>query len=394
MTPEGLLFDAAIAGAGPAGAACAAVLARAGWRVLLADASMEHGARIGENLPPSVFHLLAELGLRDAVRADGHRACPGGWSCWGGGRAEASDTLRHLQGDGVQLDRARFDERLRYSAVQAGVQLRPSTHLQIDQPAAGSEPHLLRARPAFGEAERLATRWFIDATGRSATGARRLGARRERHDTLIAFHQRLESAGHGDCDRGRDRDGRTWIEAVEDGWWYSVLLPAGERVVSFLGDADLVDHRALLAGDGLWRKLQAAEHLRALCTSHGYRPAALAQGADACSSELDRAAGHRWLAVGDAALAFDPLSSKGIGNALYTGLCAARAILAHDGGDAQATARYASHLRAIHHAYRTQLAAVYAQERRWAGKPFWARRHARAPSGHEARPSPAAATLA
>ncbi len=386
MNAAGTVFDAAIAGAGPAGAACAAVLARAGWRVLLADAEGERDARIGENLPPAVFHLLAELGLREAVRADGHRPCLGSWSSWGDASGRASDTLRQLQGDGVQLDRARFDARLRAAALLDGVRFWPSTHLQIDRPAEDGHPHAIRARAASGgDTLQVGARWFIDATGRAAAPACRLGARRERHDALLAFHLRLESNGRS------DRDGRTWIEAVEDGWWYSVLLPGGERVVSFLGDADLVDRRRLLSGDGLWSQLQSTEHLRALCAAHGYRPCAAVQGADACSSELDQPAGHRWLAVGDAAQAFDPLSSKGIGNALHTGLCAARAMLAAEGGDAGATGRYAAHLRDIHRVYRAQLAAVYAQERRWAVRPFWARRHARA----VAAPHPsAAATLA
>lgn len=38
------------------------------------------------------------------------------------------------------------------------------------------------------------------------------------------------------------------------------------------------------------------------------------------SSRLDRAAGEDWLAVGDAASAWDPLSSQGVYRALVTGL--------------------------------------------------------------------------
>ncbi|WCM91326.1 tryptophan 7-halogenase [Acidovorax sp. NCPPB 2350] len=367
--PSSAPFDAAIAGGGPAGAACAIALARAGWRVLLADAGGDRPARIGENLPPAVFSLLDELGLRARVLAGGHRPSHGAQSFWGDAAGQASDTLRHLQGDGLQLDRARFDAGLRKAAALVGAQVRGATHLQVEQPAREGAPHHIRARGSEGPGPDLHARWFIDATGRGATPACRLGARRLRHDALLAFHLRLESPGHG------DRDGRTWVEAVEDGWWYSVLLPGGERVVAFQGDADLLDRRALLADGGLWRKLQAAPQLRALCAAHGYHPAGAAQGADAGSSELDHAAGHRWLAAGDAALAFDPLSSKGIGNALYTGLRAAQAMLAHEGGDAQAPARYAEHVRAIHRVYRAQLAEVYGMERRWAGAPFWARRH-------------------
>ncbi|WP_175525955.1 tryptophan 7-halogenase [Paracidovorax konjaci] len=379
---SGAPFDAAIAGGGPAGAACAIVLARAGWRVLLADAGDGSVARVGENLPPAVFSLLAELGLRDQVLADGHRPSHGSWSFWGDSAGHASDTLRHLQGDGLQLDRAGFDARLRGAASLAGAQVCLATHLQIDPPAQGAPRHHIRARQAGGATDAAEARWFVDATGRASAPSIRLGAQRIGHDALIAFHQRLRSPGHG------DRDGRTWVEAVPDGWWYSALLPGGDRLVALLGDADLLDRRELLADGGLWRRLQSTERLSALCTAHGYQPGAAAQGADASSSELDRAAGKRWLAVGDAALAFDPLSSKGIGNALYTGLRAAQAMLAEDGGDALATARYAGHLRSIHHVYRAQLAHVYAAEQRWASAPFWARRHA-------ARlPLPVAATLA
>lgn len=381
----GAPFDAAIAGGGPAGAACANVLARAGWRVLLADAGEGNVARVGENLPPAVFSLLAELGLREQVLADGHRPSHGSWSFWGDSAGQASDTLRHLQGDGLQLDRACFDARLRSAASLAGAHVCQATHLQIEPPAQGVPMHRIRARQAGGATDAVEARWFVDATGRASAPSIRLGAQRIGHDALIAFYQRLQSPGHG------DRDGRTWVEAVEDGWWYSALLPGGDRLVALLGDADLLDRRELLADGGLWRRLQSTGHLSALCTAHGYQPCTAAQGADASSSELDHAAGKRWLAVGDAALAFDPLSSKGIGNALYTGLRAAQAMLAEDGGDALATARYAAHLRSIHHVYRAQLAQVYAAERRWAAAPFWARRHARGSAG---LPPPAAATLA
>ena len=45
------------------------------------------------------------------------------------------------------------------------------------------------------------------------------------------------------------------------------------------------------------------------------------------SSRIDRTAGPNWLAVGDAATAFDPLASQGIYHALFSASNAARAIL-------------------------------------------------------------------
>lgn len=122
----------------------------------------------------------------------------------------------------------------------------------------------------------------------------------------------------------------------------------------FLSDPDPAVRRTLLQDGGLWRKLAQAPRLHALCTEHRWRPSAHAQGTDASSIELRRAGGERWLVVGDAALTFDPLASKGIATALYTGLRAAATIAAVDHGDATAINAYVQHLRGIHLLYRDQ----------------------------------------
>lgn len=364
--------EVVIAGGGPAGAAAAIALARAGRDVLLVAGSDDSGFKIGEGLPPNARALLRELGVLERVLADGHRTSPGTCAFWGSATAHANDFLFQLHGHGLQLDRSRFDAMLRDAAARSGTEVLPDALVRIAVPGDATRPHRLALRPVdaqtHAEAESIEADWLIDATGRSATLARALGARRIACDGQIAFHQRLRCTGDD------DHDGRTWVEAVEEGWWYSVLLPSRERLVAFLTDADLCDHRRLLDGDGLWHALADAPHLHALCTAHGYAPASQARGADASGSYLDRAAGERWLAVGDAALAFDPLSSKGIANAMYTGLRAADALHRHDRGDAGAMDAHAQHLLDVHRVYREQLRAFHAMERRWSHAPYWARR--------------------
>ncbi|MBX3711434.1 MAG: tryptophan 7-halogenase [Lysobacter sp.] len=364
--------DVVIAGGGPAGAAAAIALARTGRDVLLVAGSDAAGFKVGEGLPPNARSLLRDLGVLERTLTDGHRASPGTCAVWGDITPHANDFLFQLHGHGLQLDRTRFDAMLRDAAMQAGAEILPDARVRIMAPGDSTRPHRLALQPVDGQTyagiESIDADWLIDATGRAASLARALGARRIAHDAQIAFHQRLRSA------RDDDQDGRTWVEAVENGWWYSVLLPSRERLVAFLTDADLCDHRRLLYGDGLWRALVDAPALHALCTAHGYAPASRASGADASGCHLDLASGERWFAVGDAALAFDPLSSKGIANAIYTGLRAADALFHHESGDAAALDGYARHLLDIHRVYREQLRAFHAMETRWPEAPYWSRR--------------------
>ena len=164
------------------------------------------------------------------------------------------------------------------------------------------------------------------------------------------------------------------VEAEPDGWWYTALLPTGERVVALLTDSDLIDGPSALSCGGFLSRLNGSRQVRTLLSAHGYSIHGEPRGVDAGSARLDRFEGRGWLAVGDAALSLDPLSSQGILTALYTGLRGAQAldgVLSGDGGLLRA---YAARLEAVYAAYRRNLAAHYAAEGRWPDRPFWRRR--------------------
>jgi flavin-dependent dehydrogenase len=368
-------FHAVVAGGGPAGAAAALALVRGGRRVLLVDDRPRAEFRIGEALAPAAKPLLRDLGVLARVLPDGHLPRHGNLSSWGSPELHASDFIFDPNGHGFSLQRARFDAALRQGAAGAGADVRTGARVaSAERDGDGGWRVALRA-PDGGE-EAVRCDWLVDATGRSAALARQNGAARTQHDGLVAFFARFAPEREG------DRDARTLIESAPGGWWYTALVPGGERVVAWLTDADLADRAALLTGAGFMAMLDRSRHVSAVLRKHGYSIAARPRGADASSARLDRFVGEGWIGAGDAALSFDPLSSQGILTALYTGMRAGQALHAHLGGDAAALPAYADRLEQIHRAYEENRAVFYGFEARWAEHPFWSRRApAAAPAG-------------
>ncbi|HEU0051974.1 MAG TPA: NAD(P)/FAD-dependent oxidoreductase [Longimicrobium sp.] len=359
-------FHALVAGGGPAGAAAALALARGGRRVLLVEGRPRPSFRIGESLAPAARALLRDLGALDRFMADGHLARHGNLSAWGAPRVHASDFIFEPHGHGWQLDRARFDASLRACAAEAGAVLRVGTRVaRTARDGDGGWEVTLRSADRDEVAR---CDWLVDATGRSAALAREHGAARVRHDGLVAFFARFRPAREG------DRDARTLIESAPDGWWYTALVPGGERVVAWLTDADLADRAALLAVEGFVAMLDRSLHVSEVLRKYDYAIAGRPVGADAGGARLERFVGEGWIGAGDAALSFDPLSSQGILTALYTGMRAGEAIHAHLAGDAEALPAYAERLEEIHRAYRENHAVFYGYEARWRELPFWSRR--------------------
>ncbi|MGK5544291.1 FAD-dependent monooxygenase [Streptomyces sp. URMC 127] len=398
-------FEVIVAGGGPAGAVTALVLARTGRRVLLVDDHPDNHLddhahpptgtaplTIGETLPPAARPLLHDLGLWPYVLPAGrHLRSTGVLASWGSPELYDRSDVLDPNGHGHHLDRVRFDAALRSAAVAAGCELRRATvvrHLpqgptqRVTLRRAGVAEELLgHSEELLGEAEELLCDWVVDATGRRCVIGRRRAAR-DRQDRLIASYALLDRrALHG---RGEDQELRTLVEAVPDGWWYTVRVPAG-RIVAYLTDTDLVPP-ALRTPAGFLAHAVRTRHLESRLK--GYAPPATApRWAAAHGLRLSPPAGAGWLATGDAALSFDPLSSQGILTALHTGARAGRTVdLCLRGAVTEALADYAAFLDGIADAYRGHHAHAYSQERRWPAHPFW-RRRVTSPAAARANPT-------
>lgn len=357
-----------VVGGGPAGAAAALVMARAGQRVILVDAGCST-ASPGESLPPPARPLLRELDVLATLRSAGHLRAIGTRSVWGHASPAMTDHLFDPNGEGWLLDRKRFEQDLRDGAAAAGVQVRSKAQVRTIQRAGNSWQVELLVNGTTKE--QLTATWLIDATGRRAMVAKAAGAVRHRDDRQMAYHARFMGP-----EVSADHDGCTTVEAVADGWWYTLRVPGGGRVAALITDADHAERALLRSSEGFCRALQSTQLVRTCL--EGYRIEGPPRLMEAGGAWLEPQTGAGWTAVGDAALAFDPLSSQGLLTALYTGLRGGECVLAALNGDPeQALDYYVERLRSIRDAYLHHRALAYATEQRWSDSAFWERRRPR-----------------
>lgn len=214
--------------------------------------------------------------------------------------------------------------------------------------------------------QRTRTSWVVDATGRTAAFARAQGARKIGVDHLMAVAACCASPA--DPPFGH----HALIEAVEDGYWYAAPLPGGQQIVAFLSDSDIVRTVGLCEPAAWLKHLLLTHHAARFAPDHAPTLSVRA----ASSFSLDCAAGDGWIAVGDAASAFDPLSSAGLLKALLTARRGAHAIAHGLSGDRDALRAYAQRSRDDFAQYLVEHSMYYRAERRFA-TPFWQRRQRR-----------------
>ena len=385
-------FDVLVVGAGPAGSTTALRLAQTGCSVLLLERSRFGGPRIGESLPRSVQPLLHELGAWE--RFLGLRPWPsrGTRSVWGRETPPAHARFDPALDGGWHVDRQAFDRMLAHEAVSAGAELCTGTIVAGCEPPAEGEwqVHLAKAGAGHGAVPDesapgpVSARLLVDATGRSASLARSLGAQRMLLDNLVcvASHWMDEAGGPAQARDDPPSTRYVQIETCPEGWWYSAPLPASRSALAgmLFTDADVCGRLKLTRAPHWQQALGQAPFTRGrlLEASKALRwgPHAFSAVSQRLRRELACGA---WFAAGDAALATDPICGSGVVRALRAGRAACETALQWlQAGDdvhrAEALQAYEEACDRECTRYLAERAACYALEDRWTQAPFWQRR--------------------
>lgn len=357
-----------VIGAGPAGLASAIFLRQIeGLAVDVVTHRPHHESlapyHIGESLPPQAARVLKQLGVWDSFQQSVHLPSYGNISYWGSAKAGFTDHIQHPIGHGWHLDRRAFVEMLWKKVSHLGGRIQAECKVvQVERAQDQWQVTLSGSSP---KKETYLYDFIFDASGRNSWLARRQGIDRLFEDSQLALVAFLQLEAPLD-------DTRSLIETMPDGWWYSAPIPGGRMATTFLCKPDTIEKALWQTPKGWFNLFSQTQHTR---TRTSIAPSQLLTSpafVSAESSILEHMHGPGWVAVGDAAMAFDPIASHGILMAMVSARDAVEAYVhASEGLSSQAFIAYEKRMRTTYLHYARQRQAFYRAEKRFGQLGYW-----------------------
>ncbi len=368
-------YRVAIIGGGPAGCACALALAQTGVTdIVIVEAGDYSQFRIGESISSETLLLMQALNIDQAFLQQNHAPCFGNCSYWGSDKRGYNDAIMNPLGHGWHLDRSKFNRFLAVQASERGVHLLTSTKLSGSIPdATGFNLTLTQSSAKNKKSVTIHADFVVDASGTRAVFARQRGSFKLNDLSLVCMAARFPLLNHDQLNdeklnHDKEISGLTHIEAVEQGWWYGAHLPDRSLLLTFYSHAATVKAQRLQHTENWLALLAKATNSKSLIRSN--QVADEIQSFVAPSYCLNQLSGRNWLAIGDAASAWDPITSQGITKAIANGIEAAQFI-----GSPENEFTFAQTIKKMHQNYLTMRSQLYQLEQRWPESSFWQKQH-------------------
>jgi flavin-dependent dehydrogenase len=329
--------------------------------VLLHRNGIQMENALGETLPPSAIPFLHRHELLELFEQHAVQKMYGYHAWWGGNQVNDHNFFTQSPSAyGIKLDKQGLLTDLARSQQKYRVVYDKNFEMQFGHTC---------GMVVFDQAslsQTLNFKLLVDATGRKRAVLNKLGVTIDEYDHLTAFSCHLSRFNHPRLTH------TVYTETFPDGWGIVSALNKDVQVMTLYTDRAVAKQRGFSNYTNWPEILEQTNYLRHFLTGDEQTKV---RGYLANTSKPNRVAGENWLAVGDAAIAFDPLSSHGITNAVYTAIRAAIAIEKKvKGADSDQFKIYAADLEVIFKQYMQIKNHLYRQEQRWTGSDFWAAR--------------------
>jgi flavin-dependent dehydrogenase len=315
--------DVAVVGGGPAGSTIAAFLARAGLAVVCFERERFPRFHVGESLLPASLPLFERLGVRERMESAGFQRKNG--AVFVDETKDRQVTLNFRRGPSWEdhaynVPRADFDRLLLDHATKEGAVVREGA--EVREVVLRDGGVRLTVKADDGAVEEVEAAFLVDASGRDALVASRLGRRVPMPDlgkaALFAHYRGAPRAA------GR-MAGHLQAYLFEHGWFW--WIPFSDDLTS----VGVVLHQRTLKRrqgslEALFEEMVAASPSVSRGLAGATRVTPVHRVAN-FSYRTEPAVGDRFVAIGDAVVFVDPVFSTGVYVAMQSAELAAEVIV-------------------------------------------------------------------